>query len=683
MFPAIFAAVFLIQSFAGLKVESGTCDELGAHVPSGILYWRSGEFAGGLSNPPLGQLLAAAGRVALGTDDRPLAEEPRDLWPARVPGILLGVFTVLIIGRLGVALGVPGAAVGALACASLCPNLLAHARLASLDLPVTAFFVLACALAWRLARTPDRMTGLFFAFAVGSACIIKHTALYLLPTLSLGGLLARGSPRERALRAVHLFGLGLAGTLVLCWLAYGAGGVDLLFPKAYWAGISGKLGQSRAGHFAYLWGERSFSGFPHYFVVALLVKVPLPILAFAAVGAASLARRRASVSDREGFVLFVLLPASVIFLAMSLVHRVDIGIRHILPVFPALLATAGFGMACLWRGRPAGRLASAVLGAWVALSALRFAPDHLAYFNELAGGPARGDGILIDSNIDWGQDEYGFRRWVASQSEPVFVNPSAPRTGLVAANVNAIRGILAPDDSKLRWLSRLEPDTTIGRTFRVYRVDESDLRESVEVDASRALDYARYLLSQSRAREAAELLARSDLSRHEELARSWHTARGEALLALGQLDEAALAAQAARDVDLAVEIAYRMSEARGVPWERRDAAERTRTFGSLWRRGKSDEAIALANRLSETSSASEARPYLDPRAPVSPPTLEHALFLRELGLEREALEELGRLLVEEPTREEALWLYGELVVRRKLGLTQYSWPEVDWSALAH
>lgn len=32
------------------------------------------------------------------------------------------------------------------------------------------------------------------------------------------------------------------------------------------------------------------------------------------------------------------------------------------------------------------------------------APDHLAYFNSLFGGPSRGYQKLVDSNLDWGQD---------------------------------------------------------------------------------------------------------------------------------------------------------------------------------------------------------------------------------------------------------------------------------------
>lgn len=71
----------------------------------------------------------------------------------------------------------------------------------------------------------------------------------------------------------------------------------------------------------------------------------------------------------------------------------------------------------------------------------------------------------------------------------------------------------------------------------------------------------------------------------------------------------------------------------------------------------------------------------DPLAATSAPApnWSEASRLRALGMEREALDLVGRALARDPTNDEALWLYGELVVRRKLGLTEYPLPDVDWS----
>jgi hypothetical protein len=39
-------------------------------------------------------------------------------------------------------------------------------------------------------------------------------------------------------------------------------------------------------------------------------------------------------------------------------------------------------------------------------------PHYLAYFNELVGGPDHGYRVLVDSNLDWGQDLKGLKRWM-------------------------------------------------------------------------------------------------------------------------------------------------------------------------------------------------------------------------------------------------------------------------------
>jgi len=45
--------------------------------------------------------------------------------------------------------------------------------------------------------------------------------------------------------------------------------------------------------------------------------------------------------------------------------------------------------------------------------ALRVAPHgYLAYFNAIAGGPAGGHRLLLDSNLDWGQDLPRLAAWM-------------------------------------------------------------------------------------------------------------------------------------------------------------------------------------------------------------------------------------------------------------------------------
>jgi hypothetical protein len=706
---AAITLLFLAQAIHGLWVKSGTCDELAAHVPAGILHWKSGECSGGLANPPLGQLLVGAGPVLLGTADHPLADSPRALLPARLPVLLLGLFTLFATSLLAARAAGPAAALAALGAAALSPNLVAHTRLATLDMPATAFTALACLLAWRAARRPDLGSLIAVAVAVGVACQLKYTALHLVPSLSLGALLLAGSWRARALRCGAILLAGLAGTIALAWLtalaspwpveasspAHGGVGARIastILPTPYVEGVVAKWRHAQAGHFAYLLGKRSTEGFPHYFAVAIAVKTPLSILAAGAVGAWALARHRLS-GDRAGFVAFALLPAAWLFVAMSLTQHVHIGLRHVLPIYPALLALAGIGWAQLWRTRGAARVVAGALALWAVVAAATITPDHLAYFNEVAGGPDHGDRILIDSNLDWGQDEGRFRAWAATRE--VAVNPPYPCRGLVAANVNALRGIFSADGGPLRWLTLLEPVHTIGHTWRIWRVDENALRAAAGEDPVKSLDFANWLAANDEPQEALTLLRRHDLSGDEQEAPRWHAVLTEALLASGATEDAARAVVRSRDPLLAAIVSHRLSEMRHVPWLERDPRERSRIFPALCRRGRLDEARELARRvlaahpddadarrgLAQVAALAEENDALLFTGEPSPvrEQLTRAALLKEFGAERLALRRCGEVLAGDPANAKALWLYGELVVRRKLGLTEYELPEIDWS----
>jgi hypothetical protein len=61
------------------------------------------------------------------------------------------------------------------------------------------------------------------------------------------------------------------------------------------------------------------------------------------------------------------------------------------------------------------RLGLGGLTCWYVLSSILVFPHYLAYFNELVGGPDNGHRYLVDSNLDWGQDLKGLKRYMDEQ----------------------------------------------------------------------------------------------------------------------------------------------------------------------------------------------------------------------------------------------------------------------------
>lgn len=202
-----------------------------------------------------------------------------------------------------------------------------------------------------------------------------------------------------------------------------------LAPEAYLYGLA-YAEMSTVERHTYLQGQFSRKGFWYYFPVAFVLKTPL--LTLLALGAAlgyALVRRRAWRPE----LVFVWIPLAVYSVA-SLSSNLNIGHRHLLPLYPFLFVLCGglghFFDQLSFPTRPvalsAGLLAAAINSNLVfsppSSPAVIF-PNYLAYFNELAGGPRGGREHLVDSNLDWGQGLKQLRRWLDERGvrEPVYL----------------------------------------------------------------------------------------------------------------------------------------------------------------------------------------------------------------------------------------------------------------------
>jgi hypothetical protein len=170
-------------------------------------------------------------------------------------------------------------------------------------------------------------------------------------------------------------------------------------PDAYLLGLAQTFAssQSRA---AFLLGEYSTSGWRSYFPIAFAIKTPLATIILLLAGVAALARQRVRVHDPvlvAGLATFAVLYAGYVINS-----RLNIGHRHLLPLYPLLYVIAGAASA--WWTSRAGRWLVRGGVVWLAGANAYIYPHYLAYFNELIGGPANGRHYLVDSNLDWGQD---------------------------------------------------------------------------------------------------------------------------------------------------------------------------------------------------------------------------------------------------------------------------------------
>jgi 4-amino-4-deoxy-L-arabinose transferase-like glycosyltransferase len=175
----------------------------------------------------------------------------------------------------------------------------------------------------------------------------------------------------------------------------------------YLDGLRNVAFHNHRGHQSFFLGAASAKGgWKLYYPTVMLLKWPTMVLVLFLVLLLLAARRRITV-PRD---LLIMASFPAVYFVFAIFSHIDIGDRHILPMYPFVLLFVAGGWAQLAR-RSHLILALVVLA--VALNAadgLRYAPDYLSYFTPFIS-PHRSYELLSDSNLDWGQGLLALRRY--------------------------------------------------------------------------------------------------------------------------------------------------------------------------------------------------------------------------------------------------------------------------------
>lgn len=309
------------------------------------------------------------------------------------------------------------AALLTLVLATFDPNLLAHGRLVTPDVGQTTLIFLATFSWWHYLQQRSWQRLLLAGGALGLAQTAGFPALILYPVWLLVTLLFGGRGWKTAV--FPLLAASLLSLLVI-WAVYGftwgpvLPGISLPAPY-HWQEFLALLERLDRDDMAYLRGELYRGGRWQFFVIALLIKTPLPTLLLLGVGTVWLLRRRRWRTEAALW----LLPA--VYYANALISDLNIGYRHILPVLPFIWLLAGSAAALPRQRWHKGAVAG--LAGWLIVASLWLHPFYLAYFNELAGGPENGRFWLTVSDLDWGQDLPGLAAYrQAHPALPLFLS---------------------------------------------------------------------------------------------------------------------------------------------------------------------------------------------------------------------------------------------------------------------
>ena len=490
------AGVFVLLLIFGLQLaltvhqESLSWDE-GDHIFAGYMSSTTHDFGLNPEHPPMMKMIATVPLLGLSLKVPELKNrffktesylDGRDLLFGNTPKytpesltfrVRMAIATVAILLGLIVFFAARemfglGAGFVALILLTFEPNVLAHGAQVGTDIGVSCFLLASVYAFYRYCKAPSALRLGIAGLAAGLALSAKHSAILLLPMLVLLAccevafrLSADEARRKRALRMIGSLAVIAVIAIGVLWAFYGfryaarpdglrldpslaeyvhplkpveAKGILLvarfhLLPESYLYGLADVRSMAN-GMPSFIFGKVYEHGVWFYFPAVLAIKSTLGFLAMVLLAIAAIIVGRLR-KWRE--ILFLALPA-VLYFWVAMGSSLNIGARHILPVYVFLCVFAAGGC-WAWIQSPRRQWSKGWAYAVAALllchvvSSARAYPNYMAYSNELWGGPSQTYHYLTDSNTDWGQqllavkkytDEHGIKNcWFAYFVDPL------------------------------------------------------------------------------------------------------------------------------------------------------------------------------------------------------------------------------------------------------------------------
>jgi hypothetical protein len=456
------------------RQQSQTWDE-SVHLFSGFQYWKYRDFGANPEHPPLLKIVAVVPLLPLHLKAQPVAVGPTKaansvaaiqflynnttdadaiLSRARMAATVFIYLLTIFVFLCGWEMFGAGAGLTALTLAVFEPNVLANGALVTTDVAESWFLFASVYTFYRYVKKRSTARLLICGVSVGLAWASKHSGVIVGPILMcLAGAeilfsqqakdpRVAGSPLSPGGAALR-FGIAISGILligfVVLWSFYGfrfaarpegaflsptldayaktlpnhAEGSLLhglaaahILPESWLWGFTDVL-LATEGRVTFLFGKVYATGQWFYFPAVFLMKSTIGFLLLLAAFSLIAARVK-----RVREVIFLVIPPAVFF-GISMASSLNIGVRHIFPVFPFLILIAGVTAVSLAsRSRLAGGVIAALIVAHAA-SSLHAFPNYLIYSNEITGGPSKTYRVMHGPNVDWGQGLKQASRYLA------------------------------------------------------------------------------------------------------------------------------------------------------------------------------------------------------------------------------------------------------------------------------
>ncbi len=489
----------------------------------------------------------------------------------RLPMLLFFILSTILIFKWTRKLYGDAGAITALVLFSFSPTIIAHSRFVTTDTPALFGVLLGTYFFLKYLRKQTRKNLLIAGLVLGVALITKFSTFLLVPffvflALIYGFINTTITTDERWLitkikqstkTTLSSILIIVIAFLVVVWPVYYFHTVNYPVENQYhdtrellesygnrtfadpivWAsgqpvirGIAHYgLGLLRAtqraigGNTTYFLGDVSRTAWSKYFPIVYFIKEPLPwwglvVLAILMLGWQLKNVAKESISRGHHFIRnhpdeFTMLLWLAVYWTVSIKGNLNIGVRHLLPIYPFTIILVSGQLARLSEmARAKSRqifnsflVVFAVLIGWYIFESINIYPYYLTYFNQVAGGPSGGYNYVVDSNLDWGQDLIRFSKWVEENKIPKiefdyfgwadasyylhdkYIWATATKfkddidfkkrnqsDGWLAVSASFLQGSQGspeqPNPINYLWLKSYKPVTVIGNSIFVYRI---------------------------------------------------------------------------------------------------------------------------------------------------------------------------------------------------------------------
>ncbi|HEY0432625.1 MAG TPA: phospholipid carrier-dependent glycosyltransferase [Chitinophagaceae bacterium] len=387
-----------------------------------------------------------------------------------------------------------------------CPNLLAHATLVTTDAYSALFTIATLFHFWRYAHARTLRHLILFAVMLAGAQLAKQSLTFLYVIFVIIGLIDAWRSRARFqwktwLRNIvvitsiqiviinvgfQFFGTGtrIAGYSFqseffhkVASAAHPVVDVPLPLPTPYIYGLdySKKIDELGPGHpesspAIYILGQtREGKGFWYYYFVSMFFKTPVMLMIAVVLSTGLLLRRK--LKDFFANELHIVFPLLFFLAYFDFFYNSQVGIRHVLMIFPLLHVLAGSIARARWT-----RTSSAVLALGLISSVSSFyfyLPNFLAYTNELIPDKKIAYRVLGSSNLDFNQASGALTSYLRSHPDTRYA-PLEPSPGRFVISVRDLLGLR--DGHSYEWLrTRFSPVDHLRFTYLIFDISASDV----------------------------------------------------------------------------------------------------------------------------------------------------------------------------------------------------------------